>query len=1069
MKKVTLLSLALTLVVFQVWSQTSMSRKGHVYLKKGVKQHQLVVKFQPNLKAKADKGVISFYTPVSNEVNLIIDKYKLSFTPYFQISEKKLENIERKAKSGAQKRKATNYSHLGLGGIMKVLVDNPTNERLFKIAQALESLDEVLYCELESMNPPTSPYDISPTTPNYRANQNNYFGVNPGVDIDYAWTFGAKGKNVKVADVEYAWTDDHEEWNDRNFKRFNTIHPSCSFLYDGHGAAVTGMIFAGDNGYGVTGMSHEIDAFYAFPSWTIEYDGNNNAQAMLDAMSQLDKGDILLLEFQVTGPLGTLVPGEYKQTNWDATRTLSDAGIIVVATGSNGDSNMDDPAYDTWRNRGHSGAIMVGAGSSNTNHDKLSYSTYGSRFDIQGWGENITTCGWGGWKIGNDFNQQYTNKFGGTSGAGPMIVGVIACIQSFSIDRLGKRLTSKEIRDLLVNTGIAQGSGGHIGPLPNTRAAIDKLLADNPLSIGFKDITNDNNTNGRMDPNETGDVNMNIFNNTATVSGNTTVTCTATGANNTYVTVNTKSVNLGVLASKSTNTTSFNITLSASIPLETEIELTFDVSDGINSTQLVYVLTVGLNSSIDYYVSKFNEHYSNQGSIGETIDLTLIADEFTLVGNLTEGVHYSVSNLPTGLTVVFTTTSATKSTLSLTGFADNHANTNDVSNLIISMLDAGLTSGDAAALTNTSQTLSIDFIDPYSIVYDDITNQSISTSGGYWEHLYLQNSYGDYGLFLYNNTNFQLETYGLPIISIGSTKNISPLAENEVIDASRNWQSPGAYPDLMNITNASYTDWNGQTAYLGFKTKRMGFYYYGWMQLTVSADGKMVTLLDYAYNEEPYASIKTGQKTTIVNPNLVYSPEIFKESILDDGSIANPLEIRLFNETFTVSSGYLAENTHYNISNVPTGFTAIISMTGSASASITLAGNASMHQDTDDISDLTVEFLDAAFTGNDASLVNGSSTLLSVDFNLLSQVNMQEIDNNELFLIYPNPNSGRCWFTNNGDTGILRIINISGKVMYSRYMQKATYEISLEGLNKGIYVATFISEKHVWNKKLIIQ
>ncbi len=56
-----------------------------------------------------------------------------------------------------------------------------------------------------------------------------------------------------------------------------------------------------------------------------------------------------------------------------------------------------------------------------------------------------------------------------------MSTSAVALIQSYAIEYLDTLFTSIEIRDLLVSTGIPQGSGGHIGPLPNIKAAIEKL------------------------------------------------------------------------------------------------------------------------------------------------------------------------------------------------------------------------------------------------------------------------------------------------------------------------------------------------------------------------------------------------------------------------------------------------------------------------------------------------------------------------------------------------------------------------------------------------------------------
>ncbi len=118
---------------------------------------------------------------------------------------------------------------------------------------------------------------------------------------------------------------------------------------------------------------------------------------------------------------------------------------------------------------------------------------YGSRVDLQGWGENVTTTGYGDLFDGTpdpvDPNRFYTDTFGGTSAATAMVAGAVASFQGVAKDR-GYELTADEVRNALHDTGTLQDAGTtthNIGRLPNLKAAIDgkipalvKLLS--PLS-----------------------------------------------------------------------------------------------------------------------------------------------------------------------------------------------------------------------------------------------------------------------------------------------------------------------------------------------------------------------------------------------------------------------------------------------------------------------------------------------------------------------------------------------------------------------------------------------------------
>ena len=69
--------------------------------------------------------------------------------------------------------------------------------------------------------------------------------------------------------------------------------------------------------------------------------------------------------------------------------------MIVVAAAGNGNQDLDGSLYNFYSNRGDSGAIIVGSGSASSSHRKISSSTFGSRVDVQAWGETVFTTGYG--------------------------------------------------------------------------------------------------------------------------------------------------------------------------------------------------------------------------------------------------------------------------------------------------------------------------------------------------------------------------------------------------------------------------------------------------------------------------------------------------------------------------------------------------------------------------------------------------------------------------------------------------------------------------------------------------
>jgi predicted outer membrane repeat protein len=130
-----------------------------------------------------------------------------------------------------------------------------------------------------------------------------------------------------------------------------------------------------------------------------------------------------------------------------------------------------------------SGAILIGAGEPSTSsydRQRESFSSYGSRVDVQGWGSGVVTTGYGdlyGYDEWLDDQYLYTATFGGTSSASPMVAAAAAIVQAIAIQENGAPLSPWQVRDLLVATGSPQlgNAAERIGPRPNLRQAIAEL------------------------------------------------------------------------------------------------------------------------------------------------------------------------------------------------------------------------------------------------------------------------------------------------------------------------------------------------------------------------------------------------------------------------------------------------------------------------------------------------------------------------------------------------------------------------------------------------------------------
>lgn len=475
MRKTLLLFLFSTVALF------AQSRKGEFQLAPNTEQHELYVSFFETLVFQDDNYVQALSQ--IDEIKQLIANYNIRFYKGITLSDEKINAFFEAAKHNGYDGKSV----LKLKNILRFEIDNPTNERLLMLATQLEKLDIVEYCNLMPLRPIAPPGDIAPATPNYEANQ-TYLDANPGVNMRYAWGLGLTGGGIRIRDVEYGFNKNHEELVDRNafIAPGMTISTSATPSYTEHGTSVFGIMYADKGTYGISGMAYDAAEMVLFPEW--QQTGYNRLNAVTQAVGSSVAGDVIVYEMQAYGQSSNYVPAEFDNPIWDLTKAASDAGIVIVEAAANGNQNLDSAYYASYMGRGNSGAIMVGGGTNTLVHNRISYSNYGSRVDVQGWATSVRACGTGDLvMIGGDFNQGYTN-FSGTSAATPIVASCVVVLQSYYYSLTGLYMTGPQMRQLLQQTGIAQGTGvaGNIGPLPNMQAAI--LRINQNLSVAENEM-----------------------------------------------------------------------------------------------------------------------------------------------------------------------------------------------------------------------------------------------------------------------------------------------------------------------------------------------------------------------------------------------------------------------------------------------------------------------------------------------------------------------------------------------------------------------------------------------------
>jgi hypothetical protein len=320
---------------------------------------------------------------------------------------------------------------------------------------------------------PCEPGDIPPVTPDFSAGQDYRDPAPAGIDQRASRVIpGGRGSGLSVIDIESSWRMNHEDIP--QLVPANVIGPHNESLNPNHGVAVIGELAGEWDEFGISGLvdlsSVKVHS-HQRQFW---------ASSVNTAAANLPVGGFIVLEVQLTFQ-GWLVPMETREDVFDAVRNATMAGKFVIAAAGNGSADLDDPLFGNRFNRSFrdSGAVIVGA----TNGSALAragFSNFGSIVDANGWGQSVTTTGYGDLFDPGDVRQQYTAVFSGTSSATPIVTGAAMALVGAVREQTGVLLTPAELRAALQQHGTPV-PGGSIGVRPD----LAQLLAAHGLPNGL--------------------------------------------------------------------------------------------------------------------------------------------------------------------------------------------------------------------------------------------------------------------------------------------------------------------------------------------------------------------------------------------------------------------------------------------------------------------------------------------------------------------------------------------------------------------------------------------------------
>jgi len=338
------------------------------------------------------------------------------------------------------------------------------------------------------------------------------------------------------------------------------------------------------------------------------------------------------------------------------------------------------------------------------------------------------------------------------------------------------------------------------------------------------------------------------------------------------------------------------------------------------------------------------EGFENDGRIINKRKIKAIEGaRFATTGDLTEGVHFTSSNIPSGLKAKVTVLDNVTAEISLEGRAATHENANSV-DFKITFLNPAI-SGGVSSIYSATGTYSVEFIDTYETHYETL---SPYLGMGYSMQNYPNptntkfRSLGIGGTLKFNLQNFDGNQIGVDNINIDmdvlcepNSTNVKMISKGGVINQTGNWVPKRSINDSPPIiSNDQYTVWRGKTGYIGVRIRAVnGEYLYAWLKAKVSPDGEMAYITNVGINPDIGNSIRAEIEGAYVD----YSSDRFLESDADDGTVEEEIKMTLNGVSFA-TTGTLTENVHYTAESIPRGTELKVNVINSNTAYLSLVG-----------------------------------------------------------------------------------------------------------------------------------
>lgn len=366
-----------------------------------------------------------------------------------------------------------------------------------------------------------------------------------------------------------------------------------------------------------------------------------------------------------------------------------------------------------------------------------------------------------------------------------------------------------------------------------------------------------------------------------------------------------------------------------------------DVTGRSNGTIAVTFLNSAGVGTLTASGTHFGEAAANDGSISNSLTLTLTVATFTNVSPLRPDVDYTVTNVPPGLQFVLDRHDATTAVARLANNATTHTFGASLTNLDLTFLNAAFPGMTASNVLGSALSLAVDFRDPPVLGYSGTNFSEAAANDGTVTNAITITLSGD----TFSNTTFtsgvQYEAPGLPV-----NLALSLVRSNAATVTATLTGSAAAHAASNSLAS------------IGFAFLNPAFDTVGASNIVGRA-----TNIALSFRDPPVVSVGGTN---------------FVEVAANNGSMGNSNIITLVGGAF--ASGPFVTNTHYTVANVPAGLTFSLTRDSDSQLTASLSGRADNHRATNSIGNLTLTFLDDAFSAVQAARVIGHPFTFAVAF-----------------------------------------------------------------------------------------